>query len=30
MSLDQLRGVLEALAGEIMVDVVLDEGAREG
>jgi glycine cleavage system regulatory protein len=27
VSFDQLRGVLEALAGEIMVDVVLDEGA---
>jgi glycine cleavage system regulatory protein len=29
MSLEQLRGVLEALAGEIMVDVVLDEHARD-
>ena len=26
MTLDQLRSVLEAIAGEIMVDVVLDEG----
>ena len=30
MTLDQLRSVLEALAGEIMVDVVLDEGDVEG
>jgi glycine cleavage system regulatory protein len=26
MSLEQLRGVLEAIAGEIMVDLVLDDG----
>ena len=30
MTLDQLRSVLEALAGEIMVDVVLDEGVEPG
>ena len=29
MTIDRLRGVLEALAGEIMVDVVLDEGGVE-
>lgn len=29
VTIDRLRGILEAIAGEIMVDVVLDEGAVE-
>ena len=30
MSLDQLRSLLEALAGEIMVDLVLDDSDNNG